>query len=332
MHMIEITNGQADIAYLYQDESSVPWHKLGQRLQEGESIEVWAKAAGLSHTVHTSPVQFVDDEGVLQMNADRNVLYRSDNKKPLGVVGNRYHVVQPKTVLQFFEKLTEHNGFTLEVAGALNGGKRIWALAKVSEGAPVYGEDVVKPYVLLATSYDGTMATTAMLTSVRVVCHNTLTMASEGGESRITVPHRNQFSIDDTRLDLGIAFNAFDRFMIESRKLAKKRVTDTFVKDFLKELLPPAVSVKTVGGVKTVTPVPVEETRGFKSIMELFQFEAMGVGMSSATGTAWGALNAVTQYVDHSMGRNADTRMSSAWFGNGNSIKDKAREMLVATL
>lgn len=327
-HMIEMTNGQADIAYA----NEAPWHKLGQHLDAGQPIDVWAKAAGLAHSVHTASVMYHDDDGVLQMNADRNVLYRSDNKKPLGVVGNRYHVVQPATVLEFFDKLSQHNGFALEVAGALNGGKRIWALAKVSDGAPVIGEDVVKPYVLLATSYDGTMATTAMLTSVRVVCNNTLTMAANNGEAKISVPHRNQFNIDDTRLDLGIAFNAFDKFMIDSRKLAKKHITDTFAQDFLKALLPAAVSVKTEGGVKTVTPVPVEDTRGYKSIMELFQFEALGVGMSSASGTAWGLLQACTQFVDHSMGRNADTRMSSAWFGNGNSLKEKARDMLLATV
>lgn len=327
-HMIEMTNGQHDIAFA----NEAPWHKLGQHLQPGQPIEVWAKAAGLAHEVHTSPVQFVDDEGVLQLNADRNVLYRSDTKKALGVVGNRYHVVQPATVLQFFDRLSQHNGFELEVAGALSGGKRIWALAKVGEGAPVVGEDLVKPYVLLATSYDGTLATTAMLTTVRVVCNNTLTMATNANESKISVPHRNRFSIEDTRLDLGIAFNAFDRFIIESRKLAQKRITDTFAQDFLKKLLPPAVSIKTEGGTKIVTPVPVEETRGFKSIMELFQFEAMGVGMTSASGTAWGLLQATTQYVDHSLGRNADSRMTSAWFGNGNNLKDKARDMLLDTV
>jgi hypothetical protein len=81
----------------------------------------------------------------------------------------------PKEILDFFEKLTEHNGYTLETAGALDEGKRVWALAR-STTAPDPDADVIRPYVL-ATSYDSSLSTTAKFTSIRVVCHNTLTMS-----------------------------------------------------------------------------------------------------------------------------------------------------------
>lgn len=328
-HEIEVTNGQHDIAYAYRDESSTPWHRLGQVLQPNAPIETWAKSAGLAHTVHRTPVHFMDDEGIMQMNADRQVLYRSDNKKPLGIVGNRYNVVQPSDVLDFFAKLAESNHFQLEVAGALNGGKRIWALARCGEGAPIIGNDVVKPYVLLATSYDGSMSTTAQPTTVRVVCNNTIQMALGETTQRISIPHNQKFDARETMLDLGIALDNFDRFLIESRKLAKREVNNAFAIEFLKTLLPAAVSVKTTAGVKTVTPLPVEETKAFQDIMALFQGEAMGSDMPEARGSAWQLLNAVTQHVDHVAGRNDDSRLSSAWFGNGNALKNKAMELLL---
>lgn len=324
-HDIEITNGQADIAYV----AETPWHGLGQNLEEGQPIEVWAKAAGLAHQVHRSIVEYRDHEGDYQAYGDREVLYRSDNFKPLGVVGNNYNIVQPQTVLDFFARLAERNEFTLETAGALGGGKRIWALAKVSDGAPVIGQDVVKPYVLLATSYDGSMATVAKFTSVRVVCANTLGFAMNSGGDTVRVPHNKQFDITETQLDLGIAFNAFDKFLIDSRKLAKRQVNDTFAVEFLKMLLPPTVSVKTTAGIKTVTPVPVDETKAFKDIMALFKGEALGSDLPEAQGTAWQLLNATTQYVDHINGRNSDSRLSSAWFGVGNALKNKARDTLL---
>lgn len=323
-HLIETTNGQSDIAFV----GETPWHRLGQQLQPGQSIEVWAQSAGLSHEVRRSIVQY-DVEGESKLYGDREVLYRSDNGKPLGVVGNNYNIVQPKDVLDFFAKLAENNNFQLETAGALSGGKRIWALAKVSDGAPVIGQDVVKPYVLLATSYDGSLSTTARFTSVRVVCSNTLGFATSEKGDTIKVPHNKQFSIDDTRLDLGIAFSAFDKFLIESRQLAKRSVNESFATEFLKQLLPPAVSVKTEKGIKTVTPVPVEETKAFQSILDLFKGEALGSDLPEARGSAWQLLNAVTQHVDHINGKNADTRLSSAWFGNGNAIKSKARDLLL---
>ena len=99
--------------------------------------------------------------------------------------------------------------------------------------------------------------------------------------------------------------------------------------EFLKQLLPPTVSVKTTNGIKTVTPVPVEETKAFTAILDLFKGEAMGSDLPEARGSAWSLLNATTQYVDHVNGRSPDTRLSSAWFGQGNALKSKARDWLL---
>ena len=330
-HEIDFSNSQANIAVV----GDAPWHRLGQTLQPGQSIEVWATAAGLSHEVRRAAVEYqscVDGNPVSHMYAEREVLYRSDTLKPLGVVGKRYKIVQPKQVLDFFAKLAENNCFELETAGSLSGGKRIWALAKVSDGAPVIGQDVVKPYVLLATSYDGTLATTARFTSVRVVCSNTLGFATEESGDTIKVAHSAEFNADDTRLDLGIAFSGFDRFLIDARKLAKREVNEAFAVEFLKTLLPATVSVKTTNGVKTVTPVPVEETKAYNAILDLFKGEALGSDLPEASGSAWSLLNATTQYIDHVNGRNADSRLASAWFGQGNALKSTARDMLLAVV
>ena len=327
-HDIDLSNNQANIAYVGHDETSTPWHQLGQTLQPGQPIEVWAAAAGLSHEVRRAVVEYNSgDENHLY--ADREVLYRSDTLKPLGVVGKNYNIVQPAHVLDFFAKLAENNHFQLETAGSLSGGKRIWALAKVSDGAPVIGADVVKPYVLLATSYDGTLATTARFVTVRVVCSNTLGFATEESGDTIKVPHSREFNLDDTRLDLGIAFSGFDKFLIEARQLAKRQLNEEFAIEFLKQLLPPTVSVKTANGIKTVMPVPVEETKAFAAILDLFKGEALGSDLPEARGSAWALLNATTQYVDHINGRSPDTRMSSAWFGQGNALKSKARDWLL---
>lgn len=332
-HELDFSNAQANIAYIKTDDASVPWHGLGQDLQPGQPIEVWAKAAGLAHDVRRSIVQYQTDdtEEPIKLYGDREVLYRSDNFKPLGVVANRYKIVQPAQVLDFFDKLAKHNKFELETAGSLSDGKRIWALAKVNDGATIIGQDVVKPYVLLATSYDGTLATTARLTSVRVVCSNTLGYADREAGDAIRIPHSAEFSAEDTALDLGIAFTAFDRFLIESRKLAKREVNENFAVEFLKQLLPSTVSLKTdkQTGIRSVTPVPPEEGKAFQSILALFKGEALGHGLPEARGSAWSLLNSVTQHFDHVAGKRADSRLSSAWFGQGNAIKDKARDLLL---
>jgi len=317
-HELDFSNSQANFAHV----SEKAWHGLGQQLEAGQPLEVWAEAAGLSHTVERSTVQY-SAGGIMLPHTSRDVLYRSDTNAPLGVVGKDYKVVQPADVLDFFAKLAENNNFELETAGSLSGGKRIWAMAKVNDGTTVVGQDVVKPYVLLATSYDGTLATTARFTSVRVVCSNTLGFAAAEGGDTIRINHSKEFSAKDTALDLGIAFNAFDKFMIDSRRLAAKEVNSTFAVEFLKLLLPASVRTTTVNGIKTKEAVPVENTKAFQSIMALFNGQALGSDLPEASGSAWALLNAVTEHVDHGLNQNA------AWFGYGNAMKNKARDLLM---
>jgi len=317
-HELDFSNSQANFAH----KGEKAWHGLGQQLEAGQSIEVWAKAAGLSHTVERSTVQY-QANGILLPHAGRDVLYRSDTNAPLGVVGKDYNIVQPADVLDFFARLAENNNFELETAGALSGGKRIWAMAKVNDGATIVGQDVVKPYVLLATSYDGTLATTARFTSVRVVCSNTLGYASAESGDTVRINHSKAFSAKDAALDLGIAINGFEKFLIDSRRLANQQVNSTFAVQFLKTLLPISMSTKTVNGIKVQEQVPVEKTKAFQSIMALFNGQAIGNELPEAEGTAWGLLNAVTEHVDHGLNQNA------AWFGYGNSLKNKARELLM---
>lgn len=319
-HELDFSNSQANFAHV----GEKAWHGLGQQLEAGQPIEVWAKAAGLSHTVERSMVQYSAGKyGVMTPHIGRDVLYRSDTLAPLGVVGKDYKVVQPSDVLDFFAKLAENNNFELETAGSLSNGKRIWAMAKVNDGATVVGQDVVKPYVLLATSYDGTLATTARFTSVRVVCSNTLGFAAAEGGDTIKINHSKEFSAKDTALDLGIAFNSFDKFLIDSRRLAAREVNSTFAVEFLKLLLPASVRTTTVNGIKTKEAVPVENTKAFQSIMALFNGQALGSDLPEASGSAWALLNAVTEHVDHGLNQNA------AWFGYGNAIKNKARDLLM---
>ena len=171
-----------------------PWHGLGNRLPAKQPIEVWAKSAGMDWTIQESPVRFMADSigslGTIHSFEDQKVLYRSDTKEALSVVSQRYQVVQPKEVLEFYRDLTDVSGYQLETAGVLKGGKKFWALAKTGQTTALKGNDQVNGYLLLATSCDGTLATTATPTTVRVVCNNTLSIAVNGASQAIKVPHR----------------------------------------------------------------------------------------------------------------------------------------------
>lgn len=339
MHLIDMSNDRANIAYVGEQ----PWHGLGTKLQPDAPLETWLTEAGLNYTVNETPVLYAtgteaNGASLIERYNDRKVLFRSDTGTPLSVVSKDYRVVQPGMAMEFFRDLNKAAGFEMEVAGCLDDGKRVWALAKVNDGAEIIGHDTVRPYLLWATSYDGTLSTTAKFTAVRVVCHNTLTMAAgyADGSSRtgqmekdqtegavvtcVRVPHSKEFDPAVVKRQLGIVLSAWDRFLIESRLLAHTPVDDGFVIEFLKKLLPQR---KIDGKI-----VPVEEGRAFAKLMAIWNGEAPSATLPEAQGTAWGLLNAVTWYVDHERGSDGN-RLSSAWFGTGDALKSKAQEMLV---
>ena len=150
--------------------------------------------------IESSEVRFVAGShanssglGAIHAFPEQRVLYRSDTKVPLSVVSSRYQVVQPAEILDFYKDLTEISGFELETAGVLKDGKKLWALARTGQSATLKGKDQVNAYLLLATACDGTLATTAQFTSVRVVCNNTLSIALGDSTGTVKVGHRSQF-------------------------------------------------------------------------------------------------------------------------------------------
>lgn len=172
---------------------AAPWHSLGNPLFPKQPLEVWQKEAGVDWEIKESEVRFmanaIGNLGTIHSYPDQKVLYRSDTKEALSVVSKRYQVGQPHDVLEFYRDLTEAAGYEMETAGVLKGGRKLWALAKTGQSTTLKGNDVVTGYLVLATSWDGTLATTATPTTVRVVCNNTLTIAVNGASQTIKVRH-----------------------------------------------------------------------------------------------------------------------------------------------
>jgi phage/plasmid-like protein (TIGR03299 family) len=301
--------------------NATPWHGLGNRLTKKQSIEVWAKQAGMDWDIQESPVRFMAETsgnlGAIMTFPEQKVLYRSDTKAALSVVSQRYQVVQPREILEFYRDLTEISGFTLETAGVLKGGRKVWALAKTNQSTKLKGEDIVNGYLLLATACDGTLATTAQFTSIRVVCNNTLAVALDNGNGAVKVPHSTSFDPQAVKKQLGISVSAWDAFMYRMKTLSERRVkSHEAMNYFLRVFTDPAT-----------TATGLSNERAMKKVLELYEGQGKGSELASSKGTAFGLLNSVTEYVDHQRrARSTDHRLESAWFGQGAALKQKALE------
>jgi len=315
----------------------VPWHGLGNQLSENQPIEIWRKQAGLDWAIKESPVRYVNAGcgriGELLSFDKHKVLYRSDNLAPLSVVSDRYNVVQPEQILEFYRDLTEISGFQLETAGVLKGGRKIWALARTGQHGVIGGNDRTNAYVLLATACDGTLATTAQFTAVRVVCNNTLAVALNGKSEAIKVSHRSVFDSDAIKKRLGINISAWDDFMYRLKALSARRVNTSEAEQFVKNLFAPDTHVSTrESSLSSPGPSSSKEpnARAIKRVLSLFEGKGRGSTLSSSQNTAYGLINAVTEFVDHEKrARSTDNRLDSAWFGPGADLKDKALDHAV---
>jgi phage/plasmid-like protein (TIGR03299 family) len=301
-----------------------PWHGLGNKLATPQPIEMWKRQAGMDWMIEESEVRYITGNhtvGAIHSFPEQKVLYRSDTKRPLAVVSKRFQVVQPEEVLEFYRDLTEHAGFELETAGVLKEGRKFWALARTGQSATLKGKDQVNGYLLLATACDGTLATTAQFTSVRVVCNNTLQIALGDNRGAVKVPHRSEFNPEAVKQQLGITVAPWNRFVSKMKDLVACPVDPDSVDGLLRRML-------TYPGQSGQAPVVNEQA--MRSVRALYDGGGRGAQLASSRGTAWGLLNSVTEYVDHHRrARSDDHRREAAWFGQGAQFKQRAWDELV---
>ena len=320
-HQIFIKNGVAQYASTQRE-----WHGLGELMPAGQTVEQWQKAAGMDYQIKRGRIRYATEmvnpntpASQLQTIDDKLVLFRSDTLAPLGVVSDGYKVVQPMEVLAFFRDYAAKGGMTIESAGVLFGGKRYFATAKLGDAVSVDGgRDKIVPYALLSTSADGSLATECRWTTVRTVCNNTLSLALRANAA-FKVSHRSVFNPDDARAAVEAANEEFGAFMQSARTLAKVKMEQDIAE---------AMTVKLL--MKSSEEV-ARESAAFDKIMALFNGQGKGSNFESAHDTAWGWLNAVTEYADHHVrARTEENRKAAALWGAGDALKQKALTLVSA--
>lgn len=316
----QAANGQYAHAYV----GEVGWHGLGQQLQPGAPIEEWAVAAHMDYQLERAVVEFTDDTGASYAFDGKHVIYRNDDKTPVGVVSEGFKIVQPIEVLEFFRDLCESNQMQLETAGVLKNGALYWALAKMNMSDTI-GGDRFEGYTLLSTAADGSRSTDGRFTGTRVVCRNTIEIAlardAHGSRPKaVKTRHSSEWHPEATKRALGLVdYEAsWAAFAADMKRLQQIDVTAEQSKKFFADLLRPPKQLVTVGRD--------ESERAIRGMEDLQKSYTSAPG--AAPGTAYGLLQGVTHFIDHVRGRDDDKRITSAWFGQGNAMKNRALDQL----
>jgi phage/plasmid-like protein (TIGR03299 family) len=293
-----------------------PWHGLGTIVKTAPTIGEAIKLAGLDWRVLEQPIYtFNQPENKLILGQYEQVdgskaLLRSDNNTVLGIVSNRYQPLQNVEAFNFYEPLVTAGLVELETAGCLREGKRIWVMAKIAgDDIKIIGDDVIRKYILLSNSHDGTMAVRVGFTPVRVVCANTLAMAHRNeGSQLIRLRHAKGVTsnLDALREVINLANYSFTASAEQYAKLAQRQINSADLRSYVKICL---------GYDKTEDKdLSTRAENQIDNVIRLFSY-GKGQDLTGVKGTVWAAYNAVTEHLSHEVGTNADSRMNSLWFG-----------------
>lgn len=335
-HNLDMTGNRANIAFL--GSRNDVWHRMGQEMLPGQTIESWAKAAGLGWQAVKVPAiaslegaafDHLDPATRFRRVDDRSFVVRGDTGDALGYVSgdNRdgYQIVQPGDVLDWFGRyIAVDDRFALDVAGSLDGGKRIWATAKYNGAVDICGEEH-RARVLMSTTFDGSGATINQATMVRVVCQNTLRMAHADQSAAIRTRHSTRFDAAKVGRELAQLAKSFANFKAIGDAMGTVEMSKDMVADFFRDVLDIPRNAKR-------DDISTRKENQYRDLCNAhYASEREGAPRDSA----WAALQAVTRYVDHDRsvkngaGGVDAARFASAQFGSGDNMKGKAMELLL---
>jgi len=332
-HEITKTNGVFEFAF--RADHGAPWHVGETGIERAvpvallDDVDAWKSHAGMKWEAKRSRVRFGEGPNQRVWN-DQHVLFRNDTKAPLGIVSPGYQIVQPGQMFDLSRDLIGVGGLQLSAAGTTFGGREFWATAKFGEGTVGSTKDMVQGFVLVHSSLDGSRATTVRRVIERAVCNNTIQMAFSEHQkvgAVFKVNHRSEFNIEDAKAYMGLNMDAWKATKAAMLRLANVEIDRMAAEAFVLRLLAPSEAAARDQKVQAKIVV----SAGYGKILALFNGEGKGSKLDSTAGTAWGALNAVTEWVDHHVRATSDTnRWDSAQFGPGAALKAKAFAMLTA--
>lgn len=273
----------------------VPWHGLGKIVKEAVTSDDAIRLAGLDWTVDSKPVFDANGKEIEGYKANT----RSSDNSILGIVSNKYKIIQNTEAFEFTDNLISDE-VHYETAGSLRNGKTIWLLAKLPEKYII--GDKFDPYICFTNNHDGKGAVTVCMTPIRVVCNNTLNLALNSAKRSWSIRHLGDINgkLAEARQTLALADLYMDNLNKEANRLINVSVTDAELEAIFDELYP--INIDDSNRKKT----------NIISMKENIFNKYQSADISKFKGTAWGVINAVSDFAAHTQ----PTRLTSTFQEN----------------
>lgn len=295
-----------------------PWHGLGVRVEEAPTSADALRLAGLNWEVVQEPIFTGAGDAI----TGYRVNVRDSDRKVLGVVSDRYKIIQNREAFAFTDTLLG-NGVRYETAGSLQEGRRVWLLARLPREYIIAGERI-SPYLVFSNSHDGSGAVRVALTPIRVVCNNTLNLALERASRSWSMIHTGNISdkMQEAKDTLFMAEKYMDNLGEEFEYLRRQKITDSQLKEYVGQLLPLE---------KGATSIQEKNTLKLREDMLSRYYDApdlRGVGNN-----AYRFINAVSDFATHAKPLRRTANYNENLFMrtmDGNPMIDKAYQLVKA--
>lgn len=295
-----------------------PWHGLGIIVKEAPTSADAIRLAGLDWSVVQEPIHTNFNRVVEGYRAN----VRSSDRKVLGVVSDRYKVVQNVDAFSFTDELLG-KGVRYETAGSLQEGKKVWLLARLPREYIIAGERI-SPYLVFSNTHDGSGSVKVAITPVRVVCNNTLNLALGTAKRSFSMIHTGniQDKIQEAKDTLFLAEEYMDCLGVEFERLRRQKITDAQVKEYIESLLPME---------KDPTPIQSKNIIRLREDMMKRYYDAPD--LQKVGSNAYRFINAVSDFATHSNPLRRTANYNENLFArtvDGNPLIDKAYQMMKA--
>jgi len=295
-----------------------PWHGLGTIVMEAPSSTDALRLAGLDWNVVQEPIFTDANEKIEGYKAN----VRDSDRKVLGVVSDRYKVVQNVDAFSFTDELLG-KGVRYETAGSLQEGKKVWLLARLPREYIIAGERI-SPYLVFSNTHDGSGSVKVAITPVRVVCNNTLNLALETAKRSFSMIHTGNIAdkIQEAKDTLFMAEEYMDNLGVEFEQLRRQKLTDEQVKEYIELLLP-----------MEKEPTPTQHKNVIRLREDMMKRYYDAPDLKKVGNNAYRFINAVSDFATHSNPLRRTANYNENLFArtvDGNPLIDKAYQLVKA--
>lgn len=293
-----------------------PWHGLGTKVEEAPTSAEALRLAGLDWRVEQKNIQLCGGSKVPGYKAN----VRSTDGKVLGVVSDRYRIVQNADAFEFTDSIIGGD-VRYETAGSLNSGKKIWLLAKLPE-TEIAG-DKTEPYLCFSNTHDGSGAVRVCMTPIRVVCNNTLNLALDSAKRAWSVRHTG--SLQSKRHEARACLRMANTYMGALAEKADRMANTTITRDQLNKVLDDLFPVD--------EHTTEREKQNIKKLRDEYMVCYFAPDLVKFRDTAWGAYNAMSDMITHNAPlRKTENYRENNWgrLMDGHVMMDKMTALLNA--